>query len=249
MEMQDVLTTVNGNPITVRDVVTHIKFNGTFRNAIYKLIEVHVIANRCEALGVTVDEKEFREFADTKRRLLGLFSAEAMNQYCKWHGIVMDQWNHMVRQELLRTKLIKEIITEGDIDRYFEEHKSDFLMAVLSRIVCTQRQEIDQAKQRILNHGEDFATVAREISIEKNTRIAGGYLGSIRYGSLPAAINEAIFKAEPGCILGPYDQGGYWVLYRVAEINNAHLDDLLKKNIAEQLFAKWLQNEVLTARA
>ncbi|MGH8610429.1 MAG: peptidylprolyl isomerase [Gammaproteobacteria bacterium] len=248
MEMQDVLTTVNGAPITVEDVTVFLKVNGTFRNAIYQLIEACVITAKSHELNIQISEREFYEYAETKRRLFGLHNAMDMNRYCKWHGILMDQWNEAMRLELFRKKLKEKIITDANITEFFGEHKNDFVMAYVSRIVCAEQMEICQAKERIVAHQEDFAAVARRISMEKNTRVAGGYLGGIKPGTLPKLIEQEIFAAQPDSVLGPYEQSGYWVLYRVEELSNPALNTTLKQQICDHLFGKWLQKEVLSAR-
>lgn len=249
MEMQDVLTTVSGKPITVQDVTVHLKVNGTFRNAIYQLIEARVVDLKCREFNISIGDNEFYEYSDTKRRLLGLFNAVDMNRYCKWHGIVMDQWNDAVRQEILRKKLKEKIVSDAEITAFFEEHQNEFKTAYLLRIVCTDSAEAERAKEQIVNQGEDFSIMARRLSIEKNTRMAGGYLGCIKYGTLPKPIDQAVFSGQPGQVLGPFEQSGYWALYKVEEISTPVLDDALKKSVSDLLFARWLQREVLNARA
>jgi peptidylprolyl isomerase len=249
MEMLDILTTVHGKPITVEDVTVHLKVNGTFRNAIYQLIEAKVVALKCQEFNIRIGDNEFHEYADTKRRLLSLSNAIDMNRYCRWHGIVMDQWNAAVRQEILRKKLREAVVTATEITAYFEKHKDEFKAAYLLRIVCADHEEARQVKERVVSQGEDFSLLARRVSIEKSSRMAGGYLGCIKYGTLPKPIDQAIFSAQPGQVLGPFEQSGYWVLYKAEEISNPILDENMKKNISDQLFAQWLQREVLHARA
>ena len=249
MEMHDVLTTVSGEPITVEDVIVHLKGNGTFRNAIYQLIEYRVIAFKCKELRIHIGEQELRQYSHTRRRLLGLTGAMDMSRYCRWHGITMEQWNVMIRRELLRQRLKDRLITKRDVEAYFEAHKHDFTMASVSRIVCGTASDAEAAKKRTQDHGEDFATVARSVSLERNTRSSGGYVGCIKSGTLPEAINRAVFAARPGDILGPFEQSGYWVLYRVEEQRNTALDETLRSNIAEQLFNQWLRDGARHAKA
>jgi hypothetical protein len=249
MEMLDVLTTVHGKPVTVQDVAVHLKVNGTFRNAIYQVIEAKVVALKCQEFNVRISDNEFHDYADTKRRLLSLSNPIDMNRYCKWHGIVMDQWNDMVRQEILRKKLKERIVTDAEITAFFDNHKDEFKTAYLLRIVCTDHAEAQQVRDQVVNQGEDFSIVARRVSIEKSTRLAGGYLGCIKYGTLPKPIDQAIFSGQPGHVLGPFEQSGYWVLYKIEEVSTPVLDETLKKNISDHLFTQWLKREVLNARA
>jgi hypothetical protein len=249
MEIQDVVATVHGEAITVAAVITHLKGNGAFRNAIVQCIETQVIALKCKDFGIKITNEEFYSHTETKRRLLGLYDAIAMNNYCKWHGMTMDQWEQMVQQEVLRQKLKEKVVSAVDLDSYFQTNKQHYWMACLSRIVCVSSSEADEVKTILLAGKEEFATAAKRVSIERNTRIAGGYLGSVKYGTLPPAINQAIFAASPGAILGPYQQNNYWAIYRIEEFVNHELNDTLKKHISDQIFSDWLRKEVLMARA
>jgi parvulin-like peptidyl-prolyl isomerase len=249
MEMQDVVTTVSGSPIKVEDIIVHLKVNGAFRNTIYQLIENRVVALKCQEFNIGISDSEFYAHADTKRRLLGLLNATDMNKYCKWHGIVMDQWNEVIRQEILRNKLKDTVISTAQVNHFFAEHKSDFTTACVSRIVCADHPTAQRVYKQLVDEGEDFAALARKVSIEKNTRIAGGYVGNIKYGTLPQPIDQAIFTAQPGSLLGPFVQAGYWAIYKVEEIRTAELDENLKKTIANHLFAQWLQQEAMSIRA
>lgn len=248
MEMHDILTTVSGTPITVKDVATYLKSNGTFRNAIYSLIEIRVIALKCQEYKVKISDHEFYEHAETKRRLLGLPSAADINRYCKWHGIVMEQWNDTVRQEILRRKLKEKVIKKAEIESYFALHESEFSSAYLSRIVLGGRIEAAAVKDRILEGTEDFAILARRVSVERNTRIAGGYLGLMKRGSLPPTVGQAVFAAKPGQIIGPFEQSEYWVIYRIEDIQPAKLDDTSRASVADHLFGKWLERDVFSAK-
>jgi peptidylprolyl isomerase len=249
MEMQDILTTVNGEPITVQDVAVHLKVNGVFRNTIYQLVETRVIALKCQELDIKICDEEFYEHADAKRRLAGLVSAFDMNRHCKWHGIVMDQWNEQVYQDLRRKQLKERVVTDAEVAAFYEAHRPEFAMAWLSRIVCEGEAHAQRVAEHLRTNGEDFAAVARRESVERNTRLAGGYLGCIKYGGLPKAINDAVFAAQPGDLLGPFEQSDYWVVYRLEDLNEPTLDEGLRNTIADHLFQKWLQTEVLNAKA
>lgn len=249
MQMHDVLTTVSGKPVTVEDVIVHLKGNGTFRNAIYRLIENRVIALECKELEITIGDQEFRDHSQTRRRLLGLANAIDMSRYCRWHGITMEQWNDIMRCDLLRQKLKDRLITKKDVEAHFETHKHHFMMASVSRIVCATANDAEAARRQIQDQGEDFAAVARKVSLERNTRTSGGYVGCIKSGTLPTPINQAVFAARPGELLGPFEQSGYWVLYRLDERRNTELDESLRNNISEQLFNRWLHDKALSIKA
>jgi parvulin-like peptidyl-prolyl isomerase len=49
-----------------------------------------------------------------------------------------------------------------------------------------------------LRSGEDFGALARQYSHDKSTRDKGGDLGFVRKGTLPAPLEDAAFRLEPG---------------------------------------------------
>jgi hypothetical protein len=244
MNMQSLLARVDSEPITIADIITHLKTQGVFRNALQQLVEQRVIAQQCEVFGISVSAEELQQHGETKRRLLGFNDTLTLHKHCRTQGISLTQWNAMIQTEIQRSKLKNRVINALDIERYFSLHKHEFLMAVLSRIVCATQAEAEYCKQRLESQGENFAQLASVSSIEKTTRLAGGYLGAIRYGTLPPAINSAVFSAAPGSVHGPFAMAGYWVIFRVNEFTQNELCGSLQRRIGEQLFNEWLQQRM-----
>ena len=249
MEMNDELTTVNGKPVTVHDVFVFLKANGHFRNAIYEVIEIAVILQKAESMGISVSSAELQEHSDAKKRWLGLNGVVDWHNHCRWVGINEEQWNRMVRIELLRKKLQRRVIGAAEIRKYFSHNKAKFLTARLSRIVCADAAGAQTIVAHVKSRPDDFSLMARQHSVEEQTRNSGGYLGSFNYGILPAEIEKAVFSARSGEVLGPFLENGHWTLYRVEGLDHAELDDALRTYIAEKLFSDWLHNEVNIARA
>ncbi|MBI3374017.1 MAG: peptidylprolyl isomerase [Betaproteobacteria bacterium] len=249
MEMNDELTTVNGKPVTVHDVFVFLKATGHFRNAIYEVIEIGVIMQKSETMGVSISGAELQEHSDAKKRWMGLKSTLDWHNHCRWLGINEEQWNRMVSIELLRKKLQRRVIGAAEIKKYFSSNKAKLLTARLSRIVCADEAGARKVIGHVKARPDDFSLMARQHSIEEQTRNSGGYLGSFNGGILPAEIEKAVFSARPGEVCGPFVENGHWTLYRVEGLDHAELDDALRTYIAEKLFSEWLHNEVNIARA
>ena len=248
MEMNDQLTTVNGKPVTVHDVFVFLKATGHFRNAIYEVIEIEVIMQKAESMGVSVSSAELQEHSDAKKRWMGLTSTVDWHNHCRWVGINEEQWNRMVTIELLRKKLQRRVIGAAEIRKYFSSNKAKLLTARLSRIVCADESGARKVIAHVKVRPDDFSLMARQHSIEEQTRNSGGYLGSFNGGILPAEIEKAVFSASSGEVLGPFEENGHWTLYRVEGLDHAELDDALRTYISEKLFSEWLHNEVNIAR-
>lgn len=243
------LTTVSGKPITVDDVLLYLKATGIFRNAIYQIISIEVITLKARELKLAVSEEELHAYSKTRRESLGLIEATAMNDYCKWLGITFDHWQKQIEIELLRQRLKKALFSEARLRELYEQRRHELKTLSVSRIVLREPAFLQEIATQIQAGQRDFSMLAREHSLEQNTKVAGGYLGRIRWGMLPAEVEKVLFPALPGALVGPLAQDGYWVLYRVDDVQEAEYTDELKEQISERLFAEWLEHEVRVAPA
>jgi len=69
-----------------------------------------------------------------------------------------------------------------------------------------------------LEAGEGMADVARAVSIDVGSRKAGGYLGDVRQGELAGSLEDALFAAEIGAIVGPCETEHGWHVARVESV-------------------------------
>ncbi|MEZ5330684.1 MAG: SurA N-terminal domain-containing protein [Thermoanaerobaculia bacterium] len=113
---------------------------------------------------------------------------------------------------------LRDTITleDGEARRVYDEHPDDYtiddqvrarhilLRTGSERSLEQARRELEAAKARI-EGGEDFATVASEISEDPGTRDAGGELGFFSRGEMIGPFEDAAFSASPGDIVGPVE--------------------------------------------
>jgi hypothetical protein len=247
MEMQDTLIIVNGRRITVADVVVYFKATGVFRDAVCRLVELDAIRGKLPGLRIEISEAELIEFAAAKRHFAGLEHAEAMNEYCHSNGITMAHWLAVTKDELMLQKVRSKVVAERDIAEYFVRNQALMRTVVVSRIVCRDQAMAANIVRRALA-GESFSELARCFSVEESTRQCGGYLGAVRRRMLPAAVDDKVFAARVNDVLGPFREGGYWSVYKVEAMREAELGNVLKKEIADQLFKTWLRQAIAATR-
>jgi hypothetical protein len=63
MELGTAVTTVKGDAISVADVILHLKAKGTFRTAIYEIIEQRVIKYKLREHDVTLPQARVVQFS------------------------------------------------------------------------------------------------------------------------------------------------------------------------------------------
>jgi hypothetical protein len=66
-----------------------------------------------------------------------------------------------------------------------------------------------------LARGEDMAAVAEEVSIDPGSRRQGGLLGDVRRGEFTGPLEDALFAAEVGVVVGPIRTEHGWHVARV----------------------------------
>lgn len=246
--MHHVVTYFEGRPVTVADVVTHLKVTGAFGKATYQLLEMEVIHREASVRGVVITDLERQTHLEAKRRMMGLGSATDLNAFYHRNGIQPEQWKWAAETDLLRKKLLWEVAGSEDVARYFDQHRAQLKKLCIARIVCQSREEVLKMHASIDSGAVEFATLARQHSLEHNSRIAGGHLGCIGRGVLPPEIERDLFAAPVGALRGPYQQNGYWAIYLVEEILHAALTDATRRYISERLFAEWLREQVINVQ-
>ncbi|MBF0284678.1 MAG: peptidyl-prolyl cis-trans isomerase [Magnetococcales bacterium] len=246
MEMTDVVTRVQGKPITVRDAVNHLKVTGTFRNAILRLIEMEVVRLRAESHGLNGDCEAFQEYLDRRRRVLGLVDALTVDRFCRWHGIRWEEWKQTMLHDWFCERLKEQLAAPEAVEAFFQAHRLEFRKMFLAQAAFSTEAEARRALEALRAGETTFAAVA--LSLERLTGIAGGYLGCYQYGMLPREVESPLLQAEAGAVVGPFAQNGRWFLYHVVEVRDPEWNDPLRGQIRERIFTHWLRQEVQNAR-
>lgn len=116
-------------------------------------------------------------------------------------------------------------VPEEDVVAYYNEHDEQFQRRphVKFRLILTNtRAEAAAARARVLS-GEDFASVARDVSIDRGTKEAGGLTRPIALGDgLPSAgmspeFIESLFDWKVGEVTDPLRSDKGWVVIRIEE--------------------------------
>lgn len=249
MQSDTVVTTVRGEKITVADVIVQLKLKGVFRSSIYELIEQRVIERAAEDFGVAPSAHVVDLLAQKRRHELGVADDDTFERYLKFHGVGKGAWLRSVRVDAQRDALKNYIATPRRLNEEFRRDSERFASASVARIVCRDRAEAEHVFSLGKSGGADFLLLARDYSTDENTRLAGGYIGAVNRGILPAEVEAAVFAAQAGAVLGPFREHGIWTVYKVHAINPPKLNDALKAVLAERIFAQWLRDQVCSVPA
>lgn len=113
-----------------------------------------------------------------------------------------------------------------------------------AHILLTSKEAAEAARARIVDGGEDFATVARELSTDQATAGNGGELGWFVRDEMVAPFADAAFSLEPGSISQPVESEFGWHIIHVEESDpDRPLTDAQINRIKQAVVDRWLQEQ------
>jgi parvulin-like peptidyl-prolyl isomerase len=113
-----------------------------------------------------------------------------------------------------------------------------------AHILLPTREAAESARARVTDGGEDFATVARELSTDESTAENGGELGWFTREEMVAPFAEAVFAMEPGSISEPVETEFGWHVIQVEERDpDRPLTDSQINRLQQAAEERWLAEQ------
>jgi peptidyl-prolyl cis-trans isomerase C len=136
-------------------------------------------------------------------------------------GLMMQQYQKQLVDGLPKP-------TDSQIDEYYTKHPQEFVTPArenASWIKCASKVEAEKARRRIVDRGEDFGKVAREVTTDKATQADGGLLGYFNpTGYIRGIPNDKrqefadrVFALEAGDVSDVFPFDGAWVFVKIHE--------------------------------
>jgi parvulin-like peptidyl-prolyl isomerase len=249
MELGTAVTTVKGDAISVADVILHLKAKGTFRTAIYEIIEQRVIEYKLRECGVILPQAEIDERVQSRRTKLALWDEEAFKAYLKHFGLTREQWLETIAAEIRRERLREAVVTKDLVQNYYRQNSARFTSISIARIACRTKGDAERVLTAATESVTDFVDLARQYSVDENTRFSGGYIGNLKRGMLPAEVDERAFACRDDSVIGPFNENGMWTIYKIYSRTVTKLNEALIKQIKDVIFEEWLRHQVCIAPA
>lgn len=191
------------------------------RRAIDDLVGQRLISQEATKRKVTIDAGDIDQHIDRVKAQQS-WDDEQLRAYLVAQGMSLAELREQVRQQLLRTKVIRSAlgdklqVSDSDLQEHYRTRKSrsrdevEIEAAHLLLPLDAQASPADEAAARqqaeeLLGRaraGEEFAALAKKYSRGPAAE-NGGYLGTFRRGSLDPALEEALFALEAGQVGGP----------------------------------------------
>lgn len=201
------------------------------RGTLEGMIDQILVDQRTPKLGISVSAKEINdELASYQQTFI---DHNAFERAVKQSGVSEADLESEIKDQLLFQKLQDSIIqkdqvTKAQVNAYYQKHKKDFMLPQsihLEQIFNKEKANIDQAKAA-LDHGLGWDAAVTHYTQDSYTLYANGDIGDYTKGYLVSAIDQAVWKAKPGQIVGPIQTPLGWYLMKVVAFVPQHPDSL-----------------------
>jgi foldase protein PrsA len=217
------------------------------------LVSAQWIAGEASDRGLAASEQEVkRSFERTRDQSFP--SKKAYERFLKSTGQTQEDIDFRVRSDVLANKVRTEVtkdtgeVTDDDIKNYYEQNEAQFSQPERRDIQQVVNKDEDKAREALqrIQDGESFKRVAKDLSTDRATKQQGGRLLGVAQGQQERTLDEAIFKAEKGKLVGPIKTSRGFYVFEVTRVTPASKQSLeqSKEGIRQLLLAQSQQQSL-----
>jgi parvulin-like peptidyl-prolyl isomerase len=231
------------------------EYNSLRDQVVGLLVSYKWIEGEAKNQGVTVSSAEVEKSFESQKKQN--FPKEAdFQKFLKQYGQTKDDILLRVRLDLLsqkiRDKVIKgkDKVTDAQIQDFYNRNKSRFSQPETRdlQIVLTKTQGKAQQARKALQSGKPWKQVAKQYSIDANSKANGGKLAGQAKGTLEKTLDSAVFSAPKNKLMGPVKTQFGWYLFKVTKIKPGKTQSLDQaKATIKQTLVSQNQQKALTA--
>lgn len=193
-----------------------------------------------EELGISISNEELQESADMMRSINNLHNAQQTWNWLQDNYLSLDDFEEIVRRNLLTGKLIENLFQEKAKAKFIEnqaEYRGAFLYEVI-----VESDDIAWDIFYSLDAKEiNFFDVAQKYIKDKEMRRRGGYLGFVEKRKMKPEVACSVFNEATSRLLKPIcGSSGFHIIY-VDEIAEPELKEENLQEIGLELFQDWIK--------
>lgn len=184
------------------------------------LITQELIAQEAKASSVTVSDADVTAEIDLIKKSFG--SDEEFNATLAQYGMTLETLQKDTKVNLTIRKILEPQtdVTDAEIQQFYDENKASLgtpEQVQASHILVATKEEADAILAE-LKQGADFATLAKEKSIDPGSKDKGGDLGFFGKGAMVPEFEEAAFALKVNELSGVVQtEHGFHIIKKTAE--------------------------------
>lgn len=242
-QQKAVLAKIDEHELDVNDLVRYLKLNGKYEQILEDMVRDHVTVLGAKTNGIEISSEEVQERFDQIRRVQGLHRTKATMAFLDNLGVSLDEFEVYLIELLMREKVVDDITSDSAVEDYFSLNSPEFDNIEVGHILLPSEGIARELVALLEDDPDSFQDLAREHSIDLETRDRGGVIGVVTRGALQSELEAKVFNSAAGDVLGPFPSadGSGFEIFKVIEKHPAKLDDSQKKQVARKLYDKWLE--------
>lgn len=233
----------SNDSISEQEIIYQLKISCQLPTILKDIHIREIIEDTAQVEGVTLNDEELQQVADSFRLQNNLISAEATFSWLKKHQLSTGDFEALIHSQALATKLAHLLFAE-EAEAYFYEHKLDYTKAVIYEIVL---RNFDLALELFYGTQErefNFWELAHKYIADIELRRRGGYQGLLTRNDLKPELSSVVFAAQPPQVLKPILVDKQAHLIYVEEIIQPELNETIRHQIIDRLFEQWLDTKL-----
>lgn len=169
-------------------------------NIVEKLIMERLVAKDAINMNIVVTDEEIKEQLD---QYIAIVEEQGnFDEFLEANKLTTEFLKENLKKDLLFNKhneaFLKDIIiTDEEIENYFNSNKEDLIVVKASHILVKSEEDGKKVINK-LNAGEEFASVAATESIDSSSAVQGGNLGYFKKGTYVNEFEQAAFALQVG---------------------------------------------------
>jgi foldase protein PrsA len=188
------------------------------------LISSRWVELEAEEQGVeATPEQVNRTFEDQKRQSFP--NDREYQAFLRASGQTEQDIKYRVKLDVLSNEVRKKIVgdqgevSNAEVRDYYNRNRSQFGQPERRElsVVVTEKEAAARRAKDALEDGQDFRQIARRYSIDDASKRTGGKL-TITKGQHERALDDAVFRARRGQLVGPVKTQLGWYVFRVDKV-------------------------------
>ncbi|MFK7766629.1 MAG: peptidylprolyl isomerase [Mariniblastus sp.] len=212
------LATVNGKAIT-RHQITHECMRRYGDTVLKSLINKLLIQEQLRVNNIVITEKDINDDLAAKAQKVGLATDRYVQTICTGRNISVDTLKNSIVWEQLALKRLAEQNIQVTPAEMAEQMEYEFGARVQVRqIVVDSLQQAKQIQAQLSANPENFERMAKQFSLDQNTKAIGGLLHPIRKNSGLPEFEQVAFALQPGQVSNVFPISNQFVILRCERI-------------------------------
>lgn len=191
---------------------------------------------------IAYSEKELEQATEQFFQQQQAISEADRQNWLRSQGMTLEQVQQTVLRQLKMEKY-KQVTWDNKLQSYFLKRKGRLDRVIYSLLRVKDAGTAQELYFRLVDDQQAFDELARAYSQGPEAE-TGGLLGPVTLATPHPALARMLGVSQPGQLWPPTPLGEWFIIVRLEKFLPAQLDDAMRKQLLDELFTTWLQEQL-----